>query len=100
MKFVVKFFIILVLFLLTNCAYNEGVIQKDNTSYLKLTGDTKNISLQIDDGKEIQLTEILDNTVYEIEPGTHVITVRRNSEIIVQRKLYFDNQITKEVKVK
>lgn len=100
MKLAINCVMILVFFLLTNCAYNEGVIQKDNTAYLKLTGNTENISLQIDDGKEIQLTEILDNTVYEIEPGTHVITIRRYSEIIVQRKLYFDNQITKEVKVK
>lgn len=100
MKSAIKIFIILIFCFLNNCAYNEGVIQKDNTSYLKLTGNTENISLQIDDGKEIQLSEILDNTVYEIDPGTHIITIRRNSEIIVQRKLYFDNQITKEVKVK
>ena len=90
----------LIVLLISSCAYNEGIIQKDNTAYLKLTGNTDNISMQIDDGEINQLIEISDNTIYEIQPGTHIITVRRNSEIIVKRKLYFDNQITTEVNVK
>ena len=90
----------LIVLLISSCAYNEGIIQKDNTAYLKLTGNINNISMQIDDGKINQLTKISDNTIFEIQPGTHIITIRRNSEIIVKRKLYFDNQITKEVNLK
>lgn len=100
MKIKLSILLSLIILISCSCAYNEGVIQKDNIAYLKLTGNLNEISLQIDDGKEIQLIDNLDNTVYEIQPGVHVITIRRNTEIIVQRKLYFDNQITKEVNVK
>lgn len=90
----------LIILLISSCAYNEGIIQKDNIAYLKLIGNLNEISLQIDDGNINQLIEISDNTIFEVQPGTHIITIRRNSEIIVKRKLYFDNQITKEVNVK
>jgi len=90
----------LLILLISSCAYNDGIIQKDNIAYLKLTGNLNEISLQIDDGSINQLIDISEDTIYEIKLGIHIITVRRNSEIIVKRKLYFDNQITKEVVVK
>ena len=95
-----KFFIITLIVFLSSCAYNSGVIQKDNISYLKLVGKLQNISLQIDDGAITQLNEISIDTVYEIKPGVHIIKVRRDSKLVIERKLYFGNQITREVKVK
>lgn len=98
MKIVVLLSIVVII--ISGCSYNEGVIQKDDVAYLKLTGNLYNITLQIGDEA---ITEILDsskNSIYEIKPGTHTITVRRDSQIIVKRKIYFDNQIIREVNIK
>jgi hypothetical protein len=82
-----------------SCSYNQGVVQKDEIAFLKLTGNVENISIQIDNGEILPIIS-KDNTVYEIKPGVHIIRVRRDSEIIVERKLFFDNQVTREVNVK
>ncbi|MDP8269151.1 MAG: hypothetical protein P9L97_10515 [Candidatus Tenebribacter davisii] len=100
MKYTSILFVILVFSLLTGCAYNAGIIQKEDISYIKLTGNLVEISLQIDDNEIIPLIEPTDNTVYEIDPGLHLIRVYRNGEMIVKRNLFFDGNITKEVNVK
>lgn len=100
MKYKSIMFLGLIILLIGGCTYNSGVIQKDNVAYLKIAGNLNGISLQVDDGNINQLIDASEDTVYEISPGVHIITIRRNSEIVVKRKLYFDNQITKEVMVK
>jgi len=94
------FYVILLFGILSGCAYNEGVVQKDNIAYLKLTGNIANISLQIDEEEIIPLIELDENTVFEIKPGMHIVKVLRDNKIIVNRELFFGNQITKEVNVK
>lgn len=100
MKLYLKILVTLSSIILFSCAYNQGVIQKDDVSYLKLTGNLNNITLQIDDGEIIKLKDFNDKTVYEIKPGVHIITIRRDNKVIVERKLYFNNQTTREVNVK
>jgi len=100
MKLKSIFYTILLLGILSGCAYNEGIVQKEDTAYLKLTGNTANISLQIDDDRIIPLIELDENTVFEIKPGMHIVKVFRNNKIVVNRELFFSNQITKEVNVK
>ena len=82
------------------CASNAGVVQKDETSYLKLTGNTHNLTIQIDEGPVTSIVIHNDNTLFEIKPGTHTITIRRDSVVISQRKIFFDDQVTREVNVK
>ena len=91
-------FALLILFL--GCASNQGVIMKDNVSYLKLSGDATNITLQIDDNSEKIIEVISSKLLYEIVPGVHIVTVKKDGELLVQRKLYFDNQKIMEIKVK
>ncbi|MFC1887178.1 hypothetical protein ACFLYK_00040 [Candidatus Cloacimonadota bacterium] len=86
---------------LCGCAAQQGIIQKEDISYLQLVGDLNNITFQIDDGVLTAVdSEIEDVVLYEVKPGIHVITVFRNNEMIVKRELFFDNQIIKEVSVK
>ena len=100
MKSYFKILVTLFCIILFGCAYNQGVIQKDDVSYLKLTGNLNKISLQIDEDAIIELTNFNNKTVYEIKPGVHIVTIRRDNKVIVERKLYFNNQTTREVNVK
>ncbi len=88
------------LLLLSGCAYNQGVVQHEETAFLKLIGNLENASLQIDDNQVIVIEKPDKDIVYQIKPGTHIITVYKNGEIVVKRELYFDDQITREVTVK
>jgi len=98
LKYIISIILLAIMF--SGCAYNDGIVQKDNIAYLKLTGNIANISLQIDDNEIIPLIELDEDTIFEIEPGVHIVKVLRNNQIIVNRELFFDNNITKEVNVK
>lgn len=94
------FSIIILAIMFSGCAYNEGIVQKDNIAYLKLTGNIANISLQIDNNEITPLVELDEDTIFEIKPGVHIVKVLRDNKIIVNRELFFDNNVTKEVNVK
>ena len=94
------FSIIILAIMFSGCAYNEGIVQKKNIAYLKLTGNIANISLQIDNNEIIPLVELDEDTIFEIKPGVHIVKVLRDNKIIVNRELFFDNNVTKEVNVK
>lgn len=91
-----------IILLLTGCAFNydRGAVQHEETAYLKLTGNLENAYLAIDDNAPVMIEEPDKNIVYQIEPGTHIITVTRNGAVVVKRELYFDDQITREVEVR
>lgn len=101
MRFKTLLIYIFLFSILWGCAAQQGIIQKEETSYLKLIGDLDNITFQIDNGAVISIDgELEDVVLYEVKPGVHVIKVFRDNELIVKRELFFDNQIIKEVNVK
>lgn len=79
------------------------VKQVDDKAYLQLTGAIDDGTLLIND-QSIDLGvaekfEIDGNEVakFEIASGTHLITVSRNGQVIVKRKIYVTNGNVAEV---
>ena len=95
------------------CGLKEGVVQKDEKSFLWFTGNTSNAIVYIDDLNPIMLNEKSstssngdeDNTYkssqvhYEISPGKHTIIVKKSGEEVVNRNILLGNGITKEIKI-
>jgi len=101
MKKLILGIVIVLLMFLAGCAANQqGVVQYEEAAYLKLTGNLENAYLAIDDNPPVLIEEPQDNFVYQLTPGTHIITVTRDGKLLVKRELYFDDQITREVEVK
>jgi len=101
MKKLILGIVIVLLMFLAGCAANQqGVVQHEEAAYLKLTGNLENAYLAIDDNAPILIEEPDTNFVYQLTPGTHIITVTRNGKLVLKRELYFDDQITREVEVK
>jgi hypothetical protein len=77
--------------------YNEGIVQKSEKGYLKFTGNISQIVLKIDEN--IPFSYDIKNPLYQVKPGKHVIQVIRNDEVIVNRTVFVDNQVTMEIEV-
>ena len=100
MKKVVLLF--LGILILQSCGYQEGVVQKEEKSYIKFTGNLANISVQIDDTNQFVLhsdtqSNTGDNKLYQISPGKHSIKAYRDGSLVVSRIIFLDNQATAEV---
>lgn len=107
-----KFLLLLfgVLFIVS-CGYKEGIIQKSDKSYLKFTGNWENATVQIDDIQPFILKSYFtntegqkhkvrqDNKLYQLFPGKHIIKVYRNGNLVVNRILFLDNNVIKEVQI-
>jgi hypothetical protein len=94
--------------LLGACGYQEGVIQKADMSYLKFIGNWPNATVQIDDMPPFILTPSANsaspppaalNTLYQVAPGKHRVTVTRGGAVLVDRVLLLDNHATMEVQI-
>lgn len=90
--------LVLLSFLFLSCGgYNTGILLKDHKGFLKFTGDINNISISINDRKPFKLEPDVD--LYELNPGTYNVKVIRNENIVVNRTIILDEQITIEVEV-
>ncbi len=103
---------LVVLFLTTSCGLKEGVVQKDQRSYLWFTGNTENATVYIDDLAPISLnvrvaergTDENEKSVpsqinYALSPGKHVIVVKKDEIEVVNRKVLLGNGMTKEIQI-
>lgn len=89
---------IICLFLMTAaCGYQESIVQKSEKSYLKFTGNPIEVKIQIDDMTPFSLAE--SDKLYQISPGRHIVKAYRNGELIVNRVLIVDSQVTTEVTI-
>ncbi len=81
--------------------YGEGVEQPAERSYLKFSGDLHNVMVKIDDLAPFSLSErgVGQNIVHRISPGKHRIKISRADEVIVERILILENQVTREVQI-
>lgn len=96
-----------ILFIVSCGGYKEGIVQKSDESFLKFTGNWQNVTVQIDDlppfifekqdksEKRKSKKEIL----YQISPGKHIIKVYRGGRLLVNRILFLDNHVIKEVRI-
>jgi len=91
-----------VLITLSSCGYKEGVVQPGDKSYLVFTGNTQNIQIIIDSNDPFSAQTSVDNesvTQYQISPGKHMIVIKRDNEIVVQREILVGNGMIKEIQV-
>ena len=100
MKIILSLSFISLIMVFTGCAMNQEIVQTDEFAYLKLVGNLENLTLQIDENAIIPVDPEKEDVVYKMKPGTHVVTVYKNNVIIVKRKLYFDDKITREIEIK
>jgi len=99
------------LMLIASCGYKEGIIQKSEKSYFKFSGSVKNVSVQIDNNEPFALGTLIvdedgterkvnkENKLYQVSPGKHALKIYRNGELIVNRVLFLDNNVIKEVQI-
>jgi len=101
------------LLLFMGCGLKEGVIQKEQKSYLWFTGNTDNAIVYIDELEPITLNktyiskgengvkkkEISEKIHYEISPGKHRIVIKTSGEVVVNRIVLLGNGTIKEIQV-
>ncbi len=90
------------------CGYREGVIQKEPKSFLWLTGNVDQAVITIDEGQPIILTRytgthpeqsVEDFRYYQVSPGKHRITAKKNNEIVVDRILIIGDGDIREIQI-
>ena len=99
---------------ITGCVQGvkTGVVQKDETSYLKFTGGTRGndygaVSIIIDDGKysfdiftnDGNVNTAKKQTLYKINPGKHRIQIYRDNNLLIDRVIFVENQVTTEINI-
>lgn len=89
----------LIALIFSGCGYKEGVKTSSEKSYLYFSGDTKNAMVSIDEGDNFSI-KAGQNNQYSIKPGKHLIKIYKNGELIVKRKIYVGDGISKEIEVK
>ena len=114
MSYKIFFYLVFALAILYGgCGLNEGVVQKEQKSFLWFTGNTLNATVYIDDLVPIMLNELsssasdggenkkkgINQVHYEISPGRHTIVVRKSGEEVLKRNILLGSGITKEIKI-
>ena len=94
--------VFLIFIILYSCGYREGIIQKAERSYIQFTGNIQNAQVQIDDMNAFAIQPEPGKEklyLYQIQPGKHLISIYRNSQPILQKIVFVDNQTTMEVEI-
>jgi hypothetical protein len=92
-----KFFIFLlsVMFILA-CGHTEGTIQKADQSFIVFSGNLDNVEIRIDD---LEPFAPLIGKHYQLKPGQHYVTAYRGEALLVDRKIFLENQVTTEINI-
>ncbi len=90
-------FILLSFFMISCGGYNTGVTIKDHKGYLKFTGNTYDITVSINDNQPFMLQKEVE--VYSLEPGTHNVKIYRDKNVVVNRTIIVDAEVTTEIEV-
>jgi hypothetical protein len=91
-------FALLAAFMFVSCGgYNTTTTQKTEKGFLKFNGDIEHVRILID-GAELSKSENRD-AVYQVKPGNHEVKIFRNEQLLVDRTLFVDDQVTMEVDI-
>jgi outer membrane usher protein FimD/PapC len=94
----IKSIILVTIFILVSCGgYNTGVTQKENKGFIKFTGNTNGVSVEINSESKFDLNPEIER--YELKPGQYNLKVYRNDDLIVNRTIIIDSQTTYEIEV-
>lgn len=77
------------------CGTRSTRTQTAEHSQFKFTGDFSGVSIQIDDGERFTP----ESRYYRVSTGTHEVRVYRNDELVVHKKIFLDDQVTREIHV-
>lgn len=81
---------------ITACGYKDGVENRDSRSYLYFTGDTKQAEVLVDDVSLDLGKHVTTNDRFQIQPGQHLVEVKRHGQSIVRRQIYVTDGAAKE----
>jgi hypothetical protein len=98
-KFNVGILVLLVVCGVTACGYKEGVENRDSRAYLYFTGNTKQVEVLIDEVPLGLERHVSSNDRYQIQPGQHLIEVKRHGQSIVRRQIYVTEGAAKEIQI-
>ena len=96
MKYIIICIALLSTLWLCGCGYKEGVSAGDQKSFLYFSGNTKNLTVSVDNGEIFSVENGRDNQ-YKIKPGKHTVRVYREEKMIVEREIYVGDEIAKEI---
>lgn len=85
------------IFLLGGCGLHEGVVQKAEKSYIKFSGNTSSVLVQIDDMAPFDLAFKGDSTLYQVAPGKHSVKISRGGSIVVNKLVFIDSGAAAEI---
>ena len=94
--------ILLLLICLASCGgYVEQVSQKAEKGFLKFTGNTQSVTVSIDNNNpfSIEQEDPDKEVVYEVKPGNHSVKAYRGTQLVVNRTVYVNNQVTMEIPI-
>lgn len=84
--------------ILTSCGgYNTGIIKKDHKGFIKFTGNTMGVLVEINSESKFKLDPEVE--VYELNPGQYNVKIYRDVNIIVDRTIIIDSETTYEIDV-
>tara|TARA_Y100000768_G_C23896557_1_gene642897 strand:- start:550 stop:870 length:321 start_codon:yes stop_codon:yes gene_type:complete len=99
--FLKNFISLLFLLIFSGCVKDvkTEILQKSEFSYLKFKGNYESIFVVVNDGEyEFNLDSLEENEVlYKIEQGKHRIQIYRNNNLISDRLIFLENQVTTEI---
>ena len=84
------------LLLFMGCAYNTGIVQRAEKSYLQFIGNSEGVSVIIDENNAFGLSTTKD-TLYQLSQGKHTLKIYRNNNLIVARIIFLEDQETMEI---
>jgi hypothetical protein len=86
----------IMLLLFVGCAYNSGTVQIAKKSYLQFSGNIEGVSVIIDENDAFSLS-LEKDPLYQLNPGKHTLKIFRNSNLIVDRVIFLEDQGTMEI---
>lgn len=89
------FVVFILVTLLSACGTYQATTQTDDSSYIQVSGDSKNVEIIID-GKNLGRLDNFDTfnldgidvTRFELAPGVHEISALRAGKTILKRKIF------------
>lgn len=96
MKLILTTFI-LSLLLISCGGYRTSIVEKDNSGFLKFTGNTANVTITLNDEDEFSLDPKTE--LYKVNPGQYNLKAYRDNILLIDRIIIVEKQTTNEIEV-
>jgi hypothetical protein len=78
------------------CGHTEGTIQKADRCFIVFSGNLENVKIHIDDLEPFAPSI---GKHYQLRPGQHYVAAYRDEALLVDRRLFLENQVTTEIDI-